>query len=77
MLQDFGWNGLAVELKLPGTRLFKRDNKTPKSDHIKEQLAWAARLNAMGYKAVFAFGFDECVEIISSYLTTKPPDSQG
>jgi hypothetical protein len=74
----FGWHGLFIELKIPGTSINKRNGELVGNPHIREQAAMLDRLNALGYKAVFGIGFDECAEIISSYLTQvpKPPDSQ-
>lgn len=71
----FGYHGLFIEMKVGGTRIFKRDG-SPASEHIKEQLDYISQLNALGYKATIGVGFQEIVEIITSYLTTKPPDPQ-
>ena len=64
-----GFHGLFVELKKQGTSLYLKDGVTPVSDeHIREQLAMRDSLNALGYKAVIAVGFDQAKEIIDEYM---------
>lgn len=59
--------GLFIELKKTGERLTKEDG-TYASEHIKEQADMLNRLSAIGYKAVFAIGYDEAVRITKAYL---------
>ena len=60
-------NGLFLEVKKEGTRLYKKDT-TPVNDHIGEQLEYIRLLNIKGYYARIGIGFDECKNIIDSYL---------
>jgi hypothetical protein len=59
--------GLFVELKKDGTRIYKKDGSFA-SEHIEEQAKQLAMLQAKGYRAVFAVGFDEAKRIIDEYL---------
>ncbi len=52
-----GYNGLFIEIKKG-----KGGVKSP------EQKAWIDYLNGQGYKALFAHGLDECIEILEDYL---------
>jgi hypothetical protein len=54
-----GWNGLFVELKQQGGK---------ESDLSPQQKAWLAALNAEGYRAVVAFGWEDAVKQIKNYL---------
>lgn len=60
-------NGLAIELKTDGTKIFKKNNEyaTP---HIKEQAEMLEALRERGYSCHFGIGFNQCVEIINTYL---------
>ena len=42
--------------------------KASSKDHLKGQLESIEKLNAKGYKACFAVGFDETKQIIDDYL---------
>lgn len=63
--------GLMIELKRPGTRIFKKDGTLTANEHIREQYDLLERLRKKGYAAEFACGFDEAKEIIDSYLGVK------
>lgn len=65
------YSGLFLELKKEGTRLRKRDGSWS-SDHIAEQAAVLDELQAAGYIAQFAVGYDEAVQLIESYLGDEP-----
>lgn len=54
------YHGLFLELKRLGGR-------KPSED----QARWIEKLTEQGYKAVVAFGFDEAIETIKSYLDLK------
>ena len=75
---DFGqpsWRryaGLFIELKKDGTRIVKARNPDEwASDHIAEQADLLRKLQAKGYVAEFAVGFDEAKRIIDNYLGGK------
>jgi hypothetical protein len=59
--------GLFIELKPEKASLKKKDG-TWASDHIENQSKVHNMLNARGYKAEFAVGFDEAKKLIDSYL---------
>ena len=65
-----GFNGLFLEIKRNGERIFKKDG-TFASEHILEQADWLNGLRLRGYKAEFAVGFDECKTIIDAYFAQK------
>ncbi len=64
------WHGLFLELKKEGTRLKKKNGEWA-NDHIAEQYDVLDRLEFRGYKACFAVGFNEAIEIIDDYLGKK------
>jgi len=64
------YHGLFIELKNEGTKLYKRDNMTPATPHIFEQMEMQVELQQRGYRCSFAIGFDEAKHIIDSYLKT-------
>lgn len=64
------YNGLFIELKKEGEKLHKKDESFA-SDHIKEQAAIIHRLQAQGYEALFAIGFNEACEIVDDYMKLK------
>lgn len=64
------WHGLFIELKREGTRLKKKDGSWA-SEHIAEQYDVLDRLQFRGYRAEFAVGFEEAVNLIDEYLSIK------
>jgi hypothetical protein len=62
------YNGLFLELKRPGTRIFKKDGTLVANEHIREQFDILEQLRKRGYMAEFACGFDEAKRIIDGYL---------
>ena len=62
-----GLHGLFIELKKAGTRLKKKDG-TWASSHLEEQNEVLNKLQAKGYAAYFAVGFEEVKDIIDDYL---------
>lgn len=62
-----GLHGLFIELKKAGTRLKKKDG-TWASDHLAEQNEMLNKLQAKGYAAYFARGYNEVKDIIDEYL---------
>lgn len=65
--KQIGLNGLCLELKKQGEKIYKRDGSWI-NEHVEEQAKTLARLKEIGYAACFAIGFDEAVEIIQDYL---------
>ncbi len=61
-------NGMFLELKAEGTRLYKKDGTLRKNKHIEEQAEILDKLNKSGYYARFAVGYDEAIRIITNYL---------
>ena len=60
--------GLFIELKRPGTRIFKKDGTLVADEHIREQFDVLEQLRKRGYVAEFACGFDEAKKLIDEYL---------
>ena len=65
--QRKGYNGLFIELKKTGEKLFKRNGEY-KTEHLKEQAEMLEKLTQRGFMAVFAIGFDEAKKIIKDYF---------
>ena len=64
------YSGLFIELKREGTRLQKKNGEWA-SDHIHEQALVLDQLREKGYKAEFAVGYKEAIELIDNYLGGK------
>lgn len=62
------YNGLFLEIKKPGTRIFTKKGLLVADEHIREQFDMLESLRRRGYKAEFAIGFDEAKRIIDEYL---------
>lgn len=60
--------GLMIELKRPGTRIYKKDGTLVADEHIREQFDVLEQLRKRGYMAEFACGFDEAKKLIDEYL---------
>jgi hypothetical protein len=60
------YHGLFVELKAETP--YKKDGQLKKSDHLEAQQATLATLNALRYKAVFGWEFEQIRQIIDEYL---------
>lgn len=61
------YHGLMIELKKTGEKIVKKDG-TYKTDHLKEQAEVLSKLQAQGYYAVFAIGFEQAKNIICQYM---------
>lgn len=61
-------NGMFLELKADGVKLYKKDGTLRKNKHIEEQAEILDKLNESGYYAQFAVGYDEAIRIITDYL---------
>lgn len=66
--QKRGFAALFLELKKDGVKIYRKDGSLLADEHIKEQAAMISLLNARGYKASFATGFDQAREIIDWYF---------
>ena len=64
-------HGLYLEIKKPGTRIFKKDGTLVSDQHIREQFDMLMDLRARGYAAEFACGFDEAKKLIDDYMGGK------
>lgn len=67
---NYDYHGLFLELKKEGTRL-KKKNGGWASEHIAEQANVLKELRGKGYKADFAVGFDQAIQIIDRYLSLR------
>lgn len=64
------YHGLFIELKREGARL-KKQNGEWASSHIAEQNIMLNELSNKGYKAEFAIGFEQALDLIDDYLGGK------
>lgn len=62
------YNGLFLEFKKEGTKLKRMKDGQWTNDHIKEQAWVLEQLRKKGYKAEFAVGYQEAINIIEDYL---------
>lgn len=65
-----GLNGLWLELKAEGSKLFKKNGEFV-NDHIASQNECLLKLIERGYAAYFAIGFDNAKILIDEYLTGR------
>jgi len=61
-------SGLFIEIKKEGKSPLKRDGTLKKDIHLHEQDKMHIRLRKEGYTGGFGVGFDECQQMIDSYL---------
>lgn len=64
----YAYNGLFIELKREGTRIYKKNGELVSNEHIQEQARMLEELRRRDYMAEFACGFDETKKIIDGYL---------
>lgn len=62
------YNGLFIELKRPGVKIYTKYGELVANKHIREQETVLEQLRQRGYVAEFACGFDEAKKIIDEYL---------
>ncbi len=62
------FNGLAVELKKEGSKIFKKDGKTLKSIHLQEQLSFLKYLHFQGFCAGFCIGAKNACDLVDAYM---------
>ena len=65
------YGALFIELKKEGTVIFLKNGSMTADKHIREQAAVLKRLNDLGYKACFAVGYEEAIQIIDDYMTNR------
>lgn len=64
-----GNNGLFLELKKEGSKVYLKDGETLIANlHVREQAAMLISLERLGYAASFAVGYDETISLIDWYL---------
>jgi hypothetical protein len=66
-----GFYGLFLELKAEG-KLRLKSGKIKGDEHTQAQAARLAELRAKGYKAEFAEGLYEAVQIVTDYMALRP-----
>jgi hypothetical protein len=62
-------SGLFLEFKGPDVQVFKKDGSLRSDNHLQEQENVLIKLRDCGYKAEFACGYAQAVEIIDAYLS--------
>jgi hypothetical protein len=63
--------GLALELKRDTANPFKKDGKLKKNEHIQEQADWLDYLQEVGWRALFAVGYENAMDIIDEYMNLR------
>lgn len=63
-----GYHGLFIELKRSHGDVYKRDGSFVANRRIQAQARMLERLNRLGYKALFACGFDQAKAEADKYL---------
>lgn len=61
-------NGMFLELKADGVKLYKKDGTLRKNKHIEEQAEMLDKLRNENYYAEFAIGYKDAIEQIHEYL---------
>ena len=61
-------NGMFLELKADGVKLYKKDGTLRKNKHIEEQAEMLEKLRNENYYAEFAIGYKDAIEQIREYL---------
>lgn len=62
------YNGLFIEMKRTGTKIFTKKGTLVADEHIREQFDQLEELRLRGYAAEFACGVEEAKKIIDDYL---------
>tara|TARA_R100000750_G_scaffold57125_1_gene43940 strand:+ start:442 stop:858 length:417 start_codon:yes stop_codon:yes gene_type:complete len=65
------FNGLFIELKTEGTKVFKKDGMVRKDKTLSAQWEKIQHHIKQGYKAEFAIGFDEAKDILDYYFNKQ------
>jgi len=64
-------HGLMIEIKVEGTRIYKKDGITPTTPHIAEQLQFINSLASRMYYARMCVGFYHIKSVIDEYLKMR------
>lgn len=70
-----GYHGLLIELKAEGVVVWSKSGQLRKNAHIQAQAEVLSRYRQLGYRAEFAIGFDEAVNLIDEYMG-KPQNAE-
>jgi hypothetical protein len=65
------YNGLALEIKKDGVKLYKKDGTLRANPHHEEQELMLINLKLRGYYAQFTVGYEETVFVIEEYMAGK------
>ena len=66
-------NGMFLELKADGVKLYKKNGEMVANKHYREQAEMLKKLRSNRYAADFAVGYDEAIRIITNYLGEPKP----
>nr|DAN77328.1 MAG TPA: Nuclease [Bacteriophage sp.] len=69
----FPRNGMFLELKAEGTKLYKKNGEMVANKHYREQAEMLKKLRSNRYAAYFAVGYDQAIQIITDYLGEPKP----
>lgn len=61
-------NGLFLELKAEGVKIYKKNGEIVANKHYQEQAEMLERLSQKGYRARFAIGYKQAIFEIKEYL---------
>lgn len=61
-------NGMFLELKAEGVKIYKKNGKIVANKHYQEQAEMLKKLRAENYYAEFAIGYDDAIQQITNYL---------
>ncbi len=64
----FPRNGMFLELKADGVKLYKKNGEMVANKHYQEQAEMLKKLRSNRYAAYFAVGYDQAIQIITDYL---------
>ena len=62
------YHGLYLEIKVDGTKIYKKDGTLVSNEHIREQYDMLESLRNRGYAAEFACGFSQVKALLDAYL---------
>lgn len=65
------YNGLFLELKKEGYKIFKKDGKTPVNEHIEQQMKVHDKLRLEGFRVEFGIGLADCIHRIHDYMNLQ------
>lgn len=66
-------NGMFLELKAEGTKLYKKNGEMVANKHYREQAEMLKKLRSNRYAAYFSVGYDQAIQIITDYLGEPKP----